>query len=93
MVALVVVLGVVSGISVLVYLGYLATRYFHLPRYPDEIHFARTSDGWRVAVLRYRALHRADGRQTKGDPIRLARATRPLCHAGLSDAGARRLTA
>jgi pimeloyl-ACP methyl ester carboxylesterase len=45
---------VVSGLALLVYAGFLAARYFFVPGYPDEIHFARTTDGWRIAVYRYR---------------------------------------
>ena len=29
------------------------TRHFRVPREPDEIHFARTADGWRLALGRY----------------------------------------
>jgi pimeloyl-ACP methyl ester carboxylesterase len=43
-----------AGFGVLIYAGFLAARYFFVPRNPDEIHFATTSDGWRVAVIRYR---------------------------------------
>src|SRR6476469_492518 len=49
-----VLIGVISGLGVLVYAGFLAARYFFVPRYPDEIHFAATTDGWRLAVTRYR---------------------------------------
>lgn len=46
--------GIIAGLALLVYAGFLAARYFHASRFPDEIHFATTSDGWRVAVFRYR---------------------------------------
>jgi pimeloyl-ACP methyl ester carboxylesterase len=36
------------------YVSFLAARYFYVPRFPDEIRFATTSDGWRIAVSRYR---------------------------------------
>ena len=36
------------------YVSFLAARYFFVPRFPDEIHFGTTSDGWRIGVLRYR---------------------------------------
>src|SRR5689334_6562124 len=44
----------IAALALLVYAGFLAARYFHVARYPDEIHFARTKDEWRVAVSRYR---------------------------------------
>ena len=47
--------GLIVGLAALVYAGFLAARWFFVPRYPDEIHFARTDDGWQVAVFRYRA--------------------------------------
>ena len=43
-----------GALGVLIYAGFIAARYFFVPRFPDEIHFAKTSDDWRVAVLRYR---------------------------------------
>ncbi len=49
-----VLIGVIAGFGVLVYAGFLAARYFYVPRYPDEIHYATTSDDWRIAVIRYR---------------------------------------
>ena len=48
------VTGLIVGLAVLIYAGFLAARWFFVPRYPDEIHFARTDDGWQVAVFRYR---------------------------------------
>ncbi len=44
------------GLALLIYAGFLAARYFFVPRYPDEIHFATTADGWRLALVRYRAV-------------------------------------
>lgn len=58
-------LAALATFGVLVYLGFLAGRYFHLPRFPDEIQFATTSDGWRLAVYRYRPSGPA------GDPVLL----------------------
>lgn len=49
-----VVAGSILALAVLVYAGFLAARYFYVPRYPDEIHFARAADGWRLALIRYR---------------------------------------
>jgi pimeloyl-ACP methyl ester carboxylesterase len=54
-------------LALLVYAGFLAARYFFLPGIPDEIHFARTSDGWRVAVYRYRA----EGGKPAAEPVLL----------------------
>lgn len=31
-------------------------RYYHVPRHPDEIHFVTTSDGWHLALHRYRPM-------------------------------------
>ncbi len=45
---------VIASLGILVYAGFLAARYFFVPRYPDEIHFASTTDGWRIALTRYR---------------------------------------
>lgn len=46
--------GFIAVLALLVYAGFLAARYFFVPRYPDEIHFARATDGWRIALIRYR---------------------------------------
>jgi pimeloyl-ACP methyl ester carboxylesterase len=50
----IVILSVISALSVLIYAGFLAARYFYVPRFPDEIHFATASDGLRISVTRYR---------------------------------------
>jgi pimeloyl-ACP methyl ester carboxylesterase len=42
-------------LALLSFVGWLTSRYYHVERYPDEIHFARTADGWRIALHRYRA--------------------------------------
>jgi pimeloyl-ACP methyl ester carboxylesterase len=52
--AVAVVIGCIVTLALLAYAGFLAARYFFVPRFPDEIHFATTSDGWRLAVVRYR---------------------------------------
>jgi pimeloyl-ACP methyl ester carboxylesterase len=49
-----VVLAAIAGIGVLAYISFLAARYFFVPRYPDEIHFTKAADGWRIALVRYR---------------------------------------
>jgi pimeloyl-ACP methyl ester carboxylesterase len=51
-------------VALAAYASLLASRFFRLDRTPDEIHYATTSDGWRVAVWRYRP--------------RVARATEPV---------------
>src|SRR5438105_3169602 len=73
--------GFIIGLALLVYAGFLAARYFFLPGYPDEIHFARTSDGWRIAVYRHRperpagkpgdAATQKDGEPPARDPLLL----------------------
>jgi len=49
-------------LALAVYAAFLAGRWFFVERYPDEIHFARTTDGWRIALTRYRA---------RGEPVLL----------------------
>ncbi len=55
---------VVVGLALLTAAAFLAGRWFFVERYPDEIHFAHTEDGWRIAVRRYRP-ERPNG----GDPV------------------------
>jgi pimeloyl-ACP methyl ester carboxylesterase len=43
-----------AALGLLAWLGFLAARYFYVPRFPDEIHYTTSSDGWRLAILRYR---------------------------------------
>jgi len=57
----------IVGLAILIYAGFLAARYFFVPRYPDEIHFATTSDGWRLAVARYRPA----GQTLRAEPVLL----------------------
>jgi pimeloyl-ACP methyl ester carboxylesterase len=54
MTAVWVILAAIAGVGVLAYISFLAARYFFVPRYPDEIHFTKASDGWRIALVRYR---------------------------------------
>jgi pimeloyl-ACP methyl ester carboxylesterase len=49
-----VVIGSIVFLALASYVSFLASRYFFVPRFPDEIQFGTTSDGWRIAVLRYR---------------------------------------
>src|SRR5438876_406455 len=46
--------GFIAALALPAYAGFLAARYFFLPRYPDEIHSARPGAGWRIALVRYR---------------------------------------
>jgi pimeloyl-ACP methyl ester carboxylesterase len=57
-----VLLAIIAGLAALIYASFLAARYFFVPRFPDEIHFATTTDGWRIAVLRYRPAAEVPGR-------------------------------
>ncbi|HWE31701.1 MAG TPA: alpha/beta fold hydrolase [Polyangia bacterium] len=47
-------IGSIVFLALASYVSFLAARYFFVPRFPDEIQFGTTSDGWRIAVLRYR---------------------------------------
>jgi pimeloyl-ACP methyl ester carboxylesterase len=40
-------------LALLLYVAWLSSRYYFVERVPDEIHFARTADGWRIALSRY----------------------------------------
>src|SRR5437762_3069804 len=73
-----VIAGVISFLALLIYAGFLATRYFSVDRLPDEIHFATTPDGWRIALYRYRPGDRPGdhpgngaGRPVAADPVLL----------------------
>lgn len=48
------VVGSLLGLGLLIYISFLAARYFFVPSYPDEIHFATTDDNWRISLTRYR---------------------------------------
>lgn len=54
--AITVIISSILGLAFLVYVSFLAARYFFVPAFPDEIHFATTSDGWRISLTRYRAV-------------------------------------
>src|SRR5262245_43087892 len=45
---------VIVGLALLVTAAFVAGRWFFVERYPDEIHYAKTGDGWQIAVTRYR---------------------------------------
>lgn len=49
-----VAVGSIVVLALASYVSFLAARWFFVPRFPDEIRFGTTSDGWRIAVLRYR---------------------------------------
>jgi pimeloyl-ACP methyl ester carboxylesterase len=55
------------GLAVLFGAAFASGRWFFVERFPDEIHFARTSDGWRIALTR----HRPEGAAAAGDPVLL----------------------
>jgi pimeloyl-ACP methyl ester carboxylesterase len=65
----IIILSVISGLSILIYAGFLAARYFFVARFPDEIHFATASDGCRLSVTRYRPA--SDGPAIVAAPILL----------------------
>jgi pimeloyl-ACP methyl ester carboxylesterase len=44
----------IVALALVVAAAFVAGRWFFVERYPDEIHFARTGDGWRIALTRYR---------------------------------------
>jgi pimeloyl-ACP methyl ester carboxylesterase len=56
----------IIGLALLTGIAFLASRYFASPRDPDEIHFARTGDGWRIAVIRHRPVG-----PVQGEPVLL----------------------
>jgi pimeloyl-ACP methyl ester carboxylesterase len=41
-------------LALVLYAAWLSSRYYFAERFPDEIHFTRTEDGWRIALSRYR---------------------------------------
>ncbi len=47
-------IGTILFLAAASYVSFLASRYFFVPRFPDEIRFGTTSDGWRLGVSRYR---------------------------------------
>jgi pimeloyl-ACP methyl ester carboxylesterase len=69
LVALQVVVWSIVGLAVLVTAAFLAGRWFFVERDPDEIHFARTEDGWRIALTRYRAEPAAAAQRPGAEPV------------------------
>src|SRR5579859_6558111 len=67
---LAILVGSIAALALLAYAGFLAARYFFVPRFPDEIHFASASDGWRLAVVRYRPAP-ANGTPVRPSPVLL----------------------
>jgi pimeloyl-ACP methyl ester carboxylesterase len=64
--AAIIVAGVAVLFTLVVVAAFVAGRWFFVERYPDEIHFATTADGWRIAVFRYRPAV-----PPRGDPVLL----------------------
>src|SRR5690348_3349011 len=44
----------IVALALIVTAAFVAGRWFLVERYPGEIHYAKTADGWRIAVTRYR---------------------------------------
>lgn len=44
----------IAALALLFLSAYISSRWFFADHTPDEIHFAVTADGWRIAVTRYR---------------------------------------
>jgi pimeloyl-ACP methyl ester carboxylesterase len=44
----------IVGLALLVSAAFVAGRWFFVERFPDEVHYAKTTDGWRIALIRYR---------------------------------------
>jgi pimeloyl-ACP methyl ester carboxylesterase len=44
----------ILALTVLVYASFLAARYFFVPRFPDEVCYTTSEDGWRLGIARYR---------------------------------------
>jgi pimeloyl-ACP methyl ester carboxylesterase len=56
----------IVALALMVGAAFLAGRWFFVERFPDEIHFAGTSDGWRIGLTRYRS----EG-PPRGEPVLL----------------------
>lgn len=63
--AITIVVSSILGLAFLVYVSFLAARYFFVPSFPDEIHFATTTDGWRISLTRYRPAGPADSKRSR----------------------------
>lgn len=50
--------GAILFLVLLVYTSFLAARYFFVQRYPDEIAYTTTEDGWRIGIHRFRPAER-----------------------------------
>ena len=46
--------GTIVTLAVLVYASFLAGRWFFVARFPDEVCYTTTEDGWRIGVTRFR---------------------------------------
>jgi pimeloyl-ACP methyl ester carboxylesterase len=63
--ALLVAGSVLAGLALLVTAAFVAGRWFFVDSTPDEVHYTATDDGWRLAVVRYRA------KEPRGLPVLL----------------------
>jgi pimeloyl-ACP methyl ester carboxylesterase len=52
--ALIIAMSTIAILALLVWAAFIAGRWFFIANAPDEIHFAKTDDGWRLAITRYR---------------------------------------
>jgi pimeloyl-ACP methyl ester carboxylesterase len=59
---------VCAFLFVLLVYGFIVRRYFHVELIPDEVHYTKAADGWRLAMTRYRP-----DRPVHGEPV-------ILCH-------------
>ncbi len=55
---LTIAIAAVVTLAVLVYASFLAARWFFVQRFPDEVCYTATDDGWRIGVSRYRPAER-----------------------------------
>jgi pimeloyl-ACP methyl ester carboxylesterase len=50
--------GLVVSLALLIYASFLAARWFFVPRFPDQVCYTTTEDGWRIGISRYRPTSR-----------------------------------
>jgi pimeloyl-ACP methyl ester carboxylesterase len=61
---------IVVTLAVLVYASFLAARWFFVPRFPDEVCYTTTEDGWRIGISRYRPANKP-GERKYAEPLLL----------------------
>lgn len=66
--ALSIATGVIAALALVVYASFLAARWLFVPRFPDEVCYTTTEDGWRIGISRYR---RAPDTAPRGVPVLL----------------------